>query len=225
VARVLVVDDDRALLRALQVGLSARGHQVVVAVAGEEGLAKVALSEPDVVVLDLGLPDLDGLEVAHRIRQWSDVPIIVLSAVGLEDRKVAALDGGANDYVTKPFGMAELEARIRTAIRDRAAAAPAEDPLLVVGRLELDLAHHQARLDGQVVGLTAKEFDLLAFLARHAGKVLTHQMILGQVWGGEYGREAEYLRVYIYRLRRKLGDRGGQLLRTTPGIGYSLSED
>ncbi len=224
-ARVLVVDDDRALLRALQVGLSARGHQVVVAVAGEEGLAKVALSEPDVVVLDLGLPDLDGLEVAHRIRQWSDVPIIVLSAVGLEDRKVAALDGGANDYVTKPFGMAELEARIRTAIRDRAAAAPAEDPLLVVGRLELDLAHHQARLDGQVVGLTAKEFDLLAFLARHAGKVLTHQMILGQVWGGEYGREAEYLRVYIYRLRRKLGDRGGQLLRTTPGIGYSLSED
>ena len=224
-ARVLVVDDDRALLRALQVGLSARGHQVVVAVAGEEGLAKVALSEPDVVVLDLGLPDIDGLEVAHRIRQWSDVPIIVLSAVGLEDRKVAALDGGANDYVTKPFGMAELEARIRTAIRDRAAAAPAEDPLLVVGRLELDLAHHQARLDGQAVVLTAKEFDLLAFLARHAGKVLTHQMILGQVWGGEYGREAEYLRVYIYRLRRKLGDRGSQLLRTTPGIGYSLSAD
>jgi two-component system KDP operon response regulator KdpE len=222
---VLVVDDDRALLRALQVGLAARGHQVVVAVAGEEGLAKVALSEPDVVVLDLGLPDIDGLEVCHRIRQWSGVPIIVLSAVGLEDRKVAALDGGANDYVTKPFGMAELDARIRTAIRVRTPAAGAESPELVVGRLQLDLPHHQASLDGKTVELTAKEFDLLAFLARHAGKVCTHQMILGQVWGGEYGREAEYLRVYIYRLRRKLGDRDGQWLRTSPGIGYSLGPD
>jgi two-component system KDP operon response regulator KdpE len=222
-ASVLVVDDDRALLRALQVALSARGHRLVSAVTGEEGLAKAAIEAPDVIVLDLGLPDIDGLEVCHRIRQWSDVPIIILSAVGLEDRKVAALDGGANDYVTKPFGMAELEARIRTAIRNRYRSDTAEDGMLAVGGLELDLVHHEARLAGEPLSLTAREFDLLAFLARHAGKVCTHQMILGQVWGGEYGSEAEYLRVYIYRLRRKLGDAGGRMLRTAPGIGYSLS--
>lgn len=222
-ARVLVVDDDRALLRALRVGLSARGHEVIVAVTAEEGLSKVALDAPEVVVLDLGLPDLDGLEVCHRIRQWSEVPVIVLSATGLEDRKVAALDGGANDYVTKPFGMAELEARIRTAIRHRRPEDTPENGRLVVGALELDLVHHQAELDGEPMELTAREFDLLAYLARHAGKVCTHQMILGHVWGGEYGRETEYLRVYVYRLRRKLGDADGRLLHTSPGIGYSLS--
>jgi two-component system, OmpR family, KDP operon response regulator KdpE len=222
-ASVLVVDDDRALLRALQLALSARGHRLISAVTGEDGLAKLALQDPDVVVLDLGLPDIDGLEVCHRIRQWSEVPIIILSAVGLEDRKVAALDGGANDYVTKPFGMAELEARIRSAIRNRRSPPADENGVLVVGPLELDLVHHQASLDGDRVPLTAKEFDLLAFLARHAGKVCTHQMILGQVWGGEYASESEYLRVYVYRLRRKLGDTQGRILRTAPGIGYSLS--
>ena len=223
-ASVLVVDDDRALLRALQFGLAGRGHRVLMAVTGEEGLSKVALEAPDVVVLDIGLPDVDGLEVCHRIRQWSDVPVIMLSAIGLEDRKVAALDGGANDYVTKPFGMAELEARIRTAIRDRRPAGePNGGELLTVGGLELDLVHHQARLDGEPVALTAREFDLLAYLARHAGKLCTHQMILGHVWGGEYARETEYLRVYIYRLRRKLADPDGRFLRTTPGIGYSLA--
>jgi two-component system KDP operon response regulator KdpE len=219
---VLVVDDDRALLRALQLALAAKGHRLVSAVTGEDGLTKAALETPDVVVLDLGLPDIDGLQVCHRLRQWSDVPIIILSAVGLEDRKVAALDGGANDYVTKPFGMAELEARIRSAIRNRRPVQGDADGALVVGGLELDLVHHQAQLDGNPLSLTAKEFDLLAFLARHAGKVCTHQMILGQVWGGEYGRESEYLRVYIYRLRRKLGDAQGRILRTAPGIGYSL---
>jgi len=224
-ARVLVVDDDRALLRALRVGLSARGHEVQVAATGEEGLSKVALDEPEVVILDLGLPDLDGLEVCHRIRQWSDVPVIVLSASGLEDRKVAALDGGADDYVTKPFGMAELEARIRTAIRKRRRDDAPNDDRLTVGALELDVAHHHVELNGRVIDLTSKEFDLLAYLARHAGKVCTHRMILGHVWGAEYGREAEYLRVYVYRLRRKLGDTDGRVLRTSPGIGYSLSAD
>ncbi len=223
-ARVLVVDDDRALLRALQVGLSARGHSVVAAANAEDGLSKVAFDSPEVVVLDLGLPDLDGLEVCRRIRQWSEVPIIVLSAIGLEDRKVAALDGGANDYVTKPFGMAELEARIRAAVRGHV-THDVEEGRLVAGRLDLDLAHHGARFDGQPLHLTAKEFDLLAFLARHAGKVCTRQMILGAVWGGEYGSEAESLRVYVSRLRRKLDDPEGRLLRTAPGIGYSLSPD
>ena len=224
-ARVLVVDDDRALLRALRVGLVAHHHEVTSAVSGEEGLSRAALDQPDVIVLDLGLPDLDGLEVCQRIRRWSTVPIIVLSATGLEARKVAALDIGANDYVTKPFGMAELEARIRTAIRDRAPEAAHEDHHVVVGPLAIDLVHHQAALDGRPLPLTAKEFDLLAFLARHAGKVCTHQMILGRVWGGEYGSESEYLRVYVHRLRRKLGDRDGRLLRTAPGIGYSLTAD
>ncbi len=223
-ARVLVVDDDRALLRALRVGLTARGHVVILAVDGEDGLTKAALEDPEVVVLDLGLPDLDGLHVCHRLRQWSDVPIIVLSADGLEDRKVRALDGGANDYVTKPFGMAELEARIRAAVRNRA-QDDEERGRLVVGPLDLDLVYHGVLLDGRSMQLTAKEFDLLAYLARHAGRVCTHQMILGAVWGGAYGSEAESLRVYVSRLRRKLGDPDGRILRTSPGIGYSLSAD
>ncbi|MGO9196678.1 MAG: response regulator transcription factor [Acidimicrobiales bacterium] len=223
-ARVLVIDDDRPLLRALRIALSARGHEVIVATSGQEGLSKVALEEPEVVLLDLGLPDLDGLEVCHRIRQWSSVPIIVLSATGVESRKVAALDGGANDYVTKPFGMQELEARIRTAIRDSRPDEGPQNDRLVVGELELDLVRHQAVCSGERMELTSKEFDLLAYLARHAGKVCTHQMILGSVWGGAYGGEAEYLRVYVYRLRRKLGD-AGVTLRTASGIGYSLVVD
>jgi two-component system KDP operon response regulator KdpE len=221
-ARVLVVDDDRALLRALRLGLSSKGHEVMVAGTGEEGLSKIAMDSPKVVVLDLGLPDLDGLEVCRRVRQWSDVPIIVLSAIGLEDKKVAALDSGADDYVTKPFGMAELEARIRTALRHSQSVTTPENGQLVVGALYLDLVHREGELGGRPLELTSKEFDLLAFLARHAGKVCTHQMILAQVWGSGYGHESEYLRVYVHRLRRKLGDPEGQLLRTAPGIGYSL---
>jgi two-component system KDP operon response regulator KdpE len=223
-ARVLVIDDDRSLLRALRVGLAARGHEVLAAVTGEEGLSKVALDQPEVIILDLGLPDLDGLELCGRVRQWSDVPIIVLSAIGLEDRKVAALDGGADDYMTKPFGMAELEARIRTALRHtRHDEEAGESGIIIVGDLELDLVHHEARQGGTRLELTAKEFDLLAYLARHAGRTCTHRMILGEVWGGSYGDEAEYLRVYVHRLRRKIGDADGRVLRTAPGIGYSLN--
>jgi len=225
VARVLVIDDDRSLLRALRVALAAKGHEVSVAASATEGLSALALGNPEVVVLDLGLPDLDGLEVVRRVRSWSSVPVIVLSATALEDRKVAALDGGANDYVTKPFGMAELEARIRTALRHAAPPASTADGRLAVGPLELDLVHYQASVDGEPVELTAKEFELLAFLARHAGKTCTHQMVLHQVWGDSYGAEAEYLRVYVYRLRKKLGERGGRMLRTSPGIGYCLSGD
>ncbi|MHB8506658.1 MAG: response regulator transcription factor, partial [Acidimicrobiales bacterium] len=161
VARVLVVDDDRALLRAMRVALAAKGHEVSVAVRGEEGLTKVAVDQPDVVVLDLGLPDLDGLEVCRRVRTWSDVPIIVLSATGLESRKVAALDGGADDYVTKPFGMAELEARIRAALRHRR-PEEGEATQLAVGDLSVDLLHHQVLVGGRDVELTAREFDLVA---------------------------------------------------------------
>jgi two-component system, OmpR family, KDP operon response regulator KdpE len=221
VSRVLLVDDDASLLRALRIGLSARGYEVAVASNGSDGLAQVSLVDPDVVVLDLGLPDVDGVETCRRIRQWSQMPIIVLSATEAEDRKVAALDSGADDYVTKPFGMAELEARLRVALRRGAGREKGSPSELDVGRLHVDLVHHMAELDGRPLDLTAREFDLLAYLARHAGKVCTHQMILRDVWGSAYGNEAHYLRVYTHRLRRKLGD-AGSMLRTQPGIGYQL---
>ncbi|HLN17964.1 MAG TPA: response regulator transcription factor [Acidimicrobiales bacterium] len=220
-ATVLVVDDDQALLRALRIAISARGHDVVLARSGEEGVTQASLARPDVVVLDLGLPDLDGIEVCRRIRQFTEAPVIVLSAAGDEARKVAALDSGADDYVTKPFGMAELEARLRVALRRSGGREKGSPSELDVGRLHVDLVHHMAELDGRPLELTAREFDLLAYLARHAGKVCTHQMILRDVWGSAYGNEAHYLRVYTHRLRRKLGD-AGSMLRTQPGIGYQL---
>ena len=221
-----MIDDDPSLLRALRVGLRAGGHEVVSAVNGEQGISQTALTSPDVVVLDLGLPDLDGQAVCKRIRQWSEVPIIILSASGTEDRKVTALDGGAVDYVTKPFGMAELEARIRTALRHRNAEPAEETPATVtVGPLDLDLVHHQAAMRGASVDLTAKEFDVLSFLVRHAGKTCTHQMILSAVWGTGYGKEAGYLHAYVHRLRQKLDDRSATFIRTVPGVGYSVAAD
>jgi len=223
VARVLVIDDDASLLRALRVGLEADGHDVLTAVNGEKGLAQTALKSPDVVVLDIGLPDMDGLVVCHRIRQWSDVPIIILSATGGDDRKIDALNGGANDYVTKPFSMGELEARIRVVLRGRASErgddAPSE---LSLGPLELNLVHHEVLLGGKRIELTTKEFNLLAFLARHHGRTCTYQMILQAVWGVGYGDEAQYVHAYVHRLRQKLGDESGTLIQTTPGVGYSL---
>jgi two-component system KDP operon response regulator KdpE len=220
-AKLLVIDDDPSLLRALRVGLQAGGHEVITAANGEQGVSATATNAPDLVVLDLGLPDIDGLEVCRRIRQWSEVPIVVLSATETEERKVAALDGGANDYVTKPFGLAELEARIRVALRTR---KDRDHPpsVITVGPLVLEVASRDARLNGQPVELTAKEFDVLAYLGRHAGKHCTHEMILSAVWGAGYGRENQYLHAYIHRLRQKLGDPAGELIRTAPGIGYVL---
>jgi two-component system, OmpR family, KDP operon response regulator KdpE len=223
-ARVLVVDDDPALLRALRVGLHLKSHEVVTAATGEQGISQAAAASPDVIVLDLGLPDIDGLTVCRRIREWDDVPIIVLSAIGSEDRKVAALDGGADDYMTKPFGVAELEARIRTAIRHhRASSEPLTPSALDVGPLQLDLVHCEARLYGNALELTAKEFELLWFLARHAGKTCTHQMILAEVWGRGYSKEAQYLHAYVHRLRQKIGPSAGVSIKTAPGIGYVLT--
>jgi two-component system KDP operon response regulator KdpE len=226
VARILAVDDDTALLRVLRIGLVALGHEVLTAATGTQGISQAAVGAPDVIVLDLGLPDLDGLEVCRRIRQWSAVPIIVLSADGTEDRKIAALDGGADDYMTKPFGMGELEARLRVALRHRLHEDENDETTtLVVGSLTLDLVHHEGHMDGRALDLTAREFAFLAYLARHAGKVVTHRMILEHVWGPRYGTENHYLRVYAYRLRRKLGDTEGRILRTLPGVGYELTDD
>ena len=225
-ARVLAVDDDTALLRVLKIGLVALGHEVLTASSGARGISEAAVGAPDVIVLDLGLPDMDGLEVCRRIRQWSAVPIIVLSADGTEDRKIAALDGGADDYMTKPFGMGELEARLRVALRHRPNENGPDGPTTVtVGPLTLDLVHHQGRMGDHPLDLTAREFALLAYLASHPNKVCTHRMILEHVWGPRYGTENHYLRVYAYRLRRKLGDPEGQFLRTLPGVGYELVDD
>jgi two-component system, OmpR family, KDP operon response regulator KdpE len=227
-AKVLVVDDDPSLLKALRIGLTARGDEVLTAHSGADALNQVALAGPDLVILDLGLPDMDGLEVCRRLREFSDVPIVVLSAFGDERRKVEALDSGADDFVTKPFGMAELEARLRVALRhaDALRGNAGEHPSdLVVGDLEVDLVHHMATLAGAPLQLTAKEFELLAYLARHAGKVCTHHMILKDVWGPGYGAESNYVRVYTHRLRRKMGDEDGLFLRTVPGIGYQLMSE
>jgi two-component system, OmpR family, KDP operon response regulator KdpE len=219
--RVLIIDDDRDLLNVCSVGLHAFGHEVWTAGTGSDGIAEAAIRAPDVIVLDLGLPDMDGMEVCRRIRTWSDLPIVVLSADGSEDRKVAALDDGADDYMTKPFGMRELNARLRVALRHRAEGGEDQSEL-DVGTLHFDLVHCEATLDGRVLDLTAKEFDFLAYLARHAGKVCTRRMILESVWGPQYGREMHYLKVYAYRIRRKLGDESGQILQSDPSVGYRL---
>src|ERR1700728_474996 len=226
--KVLIVDDDASLVKALRIGLTARGDDVVTAHTGADAITQVALAHPDLVILDLGLPDLDGLEVCRRIREFSDVPVVVLSAYGDEHRKVEALDGGADDFITKPFGMAELEARLRVAVRHAAAhAGGASEPatLIRVGDLEIDTVHHMATMGGTSLSLTSREFDLLAYLARYAGKVCTHHMILKDVWGPGYGAESNYVRVYTHRLRKKMGDEEGQMHKTIPGIGYQLMPD
>jgi two-component system KDP operon response regulator KdpE len=220
-AQILIVDDDPDLLGVCSVGLQALGHHVRTAGTGNEGLAEAAVHPCDVVVLDLGLPDLDGLEVCKRIRTWSAVPIIVLSADGSEDRKVDALDLGADDYMTKPFGIRELDARVRVALRHR--PSPEADPGEIdVGSLHLDLVHCGTTFDGRPVELTPKEFDFLAYLARNAGKVCTRRMILQNVWGTAYVKELHYLKVYAYRIRHKLGDDDGKFLQSDPAVGYRL---
>jgi two-component system, OmpR family, KDP operon response regulator KdpE len=222
--RVLIVDDDPDLLSVCRVGLTALGHEVQTAGTGGDGLSAAAIGRPDVIVLDLGLPDLDGMEVCKRVRSWTKVPIIVLSADSTEDRKVEALEGGADDYITKPFGMRELGARLNVALRHHAGANTEAEPAeLTVGPLHLDLVHYQATFEGREVPLTAREFEFLAFLARSAGKICTRRMILENVWGPGYVREVNYLKVYAYRIRRKLGDEDGSFLQSDPSLGYRLA--
>jgi two-component system KDP operon response regulator KdpE len=224
VTTILVVDDEPAMLRTLRAGLEARGFKVLTVATGQGAIDTTALAAPDALVLDLNLPDLDGVEVCRRVRQWSDVPIVVLSAEGSEHRKVLALDEGADDYVTKPFSMAELLARLRVALRHRRSAGPPVDlAVLEVGDLRLDLSHHQVSVGGRAVELTPKEFAFLALLARWPGRVLTHRAILQEVWGPEYGTETQYLRVYASQLRKKLEDDPEHpRLVTEPGVGYRL---
>jgi two-component system KDP operon response regulator KdpE len=221
---VLVVDDEAAILRAVGTALAARGYRVVTATSGEQAVSTAALETPDVVVLDLGLPDIDGIEVCRRLRQWSSVPIIVLSAEGSDARKVAALDEGADDYVTKPFSTPELLARVRVALRHHRSGEQGPDAsVFTVGDVSVDVAHHTVTAAGRPVELTPKEFGFLALLARYPGRVLTHRAILQEVWGPEYGTETQYLRVYASQVRKKLGDDPAHpRLVTAPGVGYRL---
>lgn len=223
---VLVVDDDRAIARALTAALEARHYRVIVASSGVEALERAAGEDPAVVILDLGLPDIDGVEVCRRIRAWSSVPIIVLTSEWSDAAKVQALDEGADDYVTKPFSMPELQARLRVALRHRQSAESGDElARLEVGRLVVDTAFHQVQVGGRAVELTPKEFDFLALLARYPGRVLTQRSILQQVWGPAYGTETQYLRVYASQIRKKLAGLDGPHLITEPGVGYRLVDD
>lgn len=220
-ARVLVVDDEPQIRRALSTGLRANGFVVDVASDGEAALDSIALNSPDIVILDLGLPGIDGVDVIHQVREWSAVPIIVLSARDNERAKVVALDTGADDYLTKPFGMDELLARIRACLR-HAAGQPVQEARLEFGDLRIDLAARVVTLKGQEVHLTPTEFDLLRELATNAGRVLTHQMLLSRVWGPASVDSTNYLRVYINQLRQKIEPGSGRprYIVTEPGIGY-----
>ena len=216
---VLVVDDEPQILRALQTNLRGAGYEVTTAATGEEALAAAAIRPPEAVILDLVLPDARGTEVCRELRRWSTAPIVVLSAVGDEHEKVAALDAGADDYVTKPFGVDELLARLRAALRR---AAPSTEPVLEVGDLVIDLEKRAVTVAGSRVAMTPHEFELLRFLAQNEGKLLTHPMILREVWGPAYGDESHYLHVYVSQLRRKIEPDPARprYLLTEPGAGY-----
>jgi two-component system KDP operon response regulator KdpE len=223
--RVLLVDDEAAILRFLKPTLEANNYELVAAGTVAEALKRTAADAPDIMVLDLGLPDGDGKDVIRRVREWSDIPIIVLSARDRESEKIEALDLGADDFVNKPFGVGELLARMRTALRHRM-QRNAETPVLKLGTLEVDNVRHWVRRAGQDVKLTPKEFELLLFLSRHAGKVLTHKQILTAVWGPAHTDDTQYLRVYIGHLRQKIEDKPDdpQIIVTEPGVGYRVAE-
>jgi len=224
--RVLVVDDEPAILRFLRPALEANDYEIETTGTVAEATKLVASAPPDIVVLDLGLPDGDGKDVIRRVREWSDVPIIILSARDREIEKIEALDLGADDFVNKPFGVGELLARMRTALRHRM-QRKAETPVLKVGDLEIDSVRHRVGRAGEEVKLTPKEFELLSFLARHAGKVLTHKQILTAVWGPAHTEDTQYLRVYVGHLRQKVEENPDdpKIITTEPGIGYRIAEN
>ncbi len=220
--RVLVVDDERAIRKYLNAALNAQGSVVIEAIDGESALRAAALERPDVIILDLGLPDIDGVEITRRIREWSQVPIIILSVREQESDKIAALDAGADDYLTKPFGTGELLARIRAAVRRT--NQPEDEPVIETGRLRVDLARRRVTLDQTEVSLTPIEYDIIRLLAQNIGRVLTHRQLLQQVWGRTYGDDLHLLRVNISNLRRKIETDPArpQFILTEAGVGYRL---
>jgi two-component system KDP operon response regulator KdpE len=222
--RVLVIDDELQILRALRTILTTHGYQITTAATGETGLALAAAERPDLIILDLGLPDMDGLEVCEELRRWNEAPIIVLSVRRDEVNKVQALDKGADDYLVKPFGTEELLARIRVALRHAAKSHPGGETVLTFGDIVIDLPRHIVTRGGAEVKLTATEFKLLAYLASHADRVLTHQNILNHVWGPQYLENVEYLHVFMNQLRKKLEatPKHPKYLLSEPGVGYRM---
>jgi len=220
--RILVVDDERAIRRFLKVSLGNQ-YEVFEAVNGEDALQAAATEHPDLVILDLGLPDMDGVEVTRRLREWTTIPIIVVSVREREDDKVAALDAGADDYLTKPFGVSELMARIRVAVRR--SAQPDNEPIFQIGDLTVDLARRSVTVRGEPVTLTPTEYDILRTLVQHAGKVMTHRQLLRAVWGTAYESETHILRVNVSNLRGKIETDASrpQIILTEPGVGYRLT--
>jgi two-component system KDP operon response regulator KdpE len=220
--RILVCDDEPQIVRALRVILRDAGYEAVPAASGEEALDRAAVRPPAAAILDLMLPDIDGIEVTKRLREWSEMPIIVLSAVGEEEAKVRALAAGADDYVTKPFGPPELVARLQAALRR--ARPEASEPVIVADGLEIDLVARAVRRDGEEVHLTPTEFELLRTLAQNRGRLMTHRSLLVEVWGVEYEDDVQVLRAHIANLRRKIEPEDGpRYIRTDPGVGYRFA--
>jgi two-component system, OmpR family, KDP operon response regulator KdpE len=220
----LIIEDEAAIRRFLRPALESQGYTCVEATTGNEGIAHAATRAPEIILLDLGLPDMDGLEVMRRIREWSTVPIVVLTARGKEREKIDALDGGADDYVTKPFSVLELLARVRAARRYR--TEPDDAPVLTSGSLRIDMARRRVSVRGTEVSLTPIEYRLLSTLARHAGRVLTHEFLLREVWGPSSTDQRHYLRVYMAQLRQKLEADPSRptVLMTDPGVGYRMAD-
>ncbi len=225
---VIVIEDEPQIRKFLRASLPSQGFRVIEAVTGEDGLVQAATRQPDIVILDLGLPDMDGLEVIRRLREWTAVPIVVLSARGQERDKIAALDAGADDYVSKPFGVGELLARMRVAMRHAAIGTKDTGELAFsIGELAVDLVHRHVQIAGRPVHLTPIEYRLLTTLIRHAGRVMTHNQLLTEVWGPNQADQAHYLRVYAAQLRRKLeaDPARPRYLLTEPGVGYRLAAE
>lgn len=219
---LLIIDDEPQIRRLLRVVLEAEGYRVREAAAGQEGLVEAASHPPDAIILDLGLPDLPGVEVLRRLREWTTTPVLILSVQDAEEDKVLALDGGADDYVTKPFNSQELLARLRVLLRR---ARSADEPVIEAGLLKMDLAARLVWVGGRETSLTATEYALLRELAQHAGKIVTHKHLLAAVWGPNAVEQSQYLRVYLSHIRRKLADAGlpADAIRTEVGIGYRLT--
>jgi two-component system KDP operon response regulator KdpE len=219
--RILVIDDEAQIRRFLDIGLRAEGYEVLLAATAAEGLALAATRTPDLVILDIGLPDMEGHAVLAELRQWSQLPVLMLSVRDAESEKVRALDHGANDYMTKPFGIQELMARLRALLRNRP-GDPEVSPRYDDDRLSIDLARREVILDGAALALTRKEFAVLALLLRHSGRVVTQQQVLREVWGATHVQDTHYLRIVLGKLRQKLGDDpvSPRWLKTEPGVGY-----
>jgi two-component system KDP operon response regulator KdpE len=225
--QILIIEDEMQIRRFLRSSLNSHGYEILEASTGQEGIEQAAQLDPDGVILDLGLPDMDGLEVLRRIRSWSAVPVVILTARGQEQDKITLLDAGADDYLTKPFGIGELLARVRAALRRTAGTRASETSVAVIGSLRVELARRQVFLGGEEIHLTPIEYKLLVALVRNVGRVVTQRQLLQEVWGPEYLDSAHYLRIYMQHLRHKLerDPARPRYLITEPGVGYRLKEE